>query len=66
MIVSRFTNLELDFFRQQCNFVNHEIDVFEMRSKDIPLEQIAETLNMSIDGINKISRRVNRKISRAL
>jgi transcriptional regulator len=66
MIVSRFTNPELEYFRQHCNFVNQEIDVFEMRSKDIPLEKIAEHLNMSIDGINKISRRVNRKISKTL
>ena len=66
MIVSRFTEPELEYFRQQCNFVNHEIDVFEMRSKGIPLEQIAEYTGFTIDGIKKVSRQVNAKINRVI
>ena len=66
MIVSDFTKPELDFYRTNCNFVGNEISVFELRSKGIPLEEIAETLNMSVEGIKKISRKVNRKISKVL
>lgn len=66
MIVSDFTVPELDHLRAMCNFVGYEIDVFELRSKGIPLEQIAETLNMSVEGIQKISRKVNSKIIRVI
>ena len=65
MIVSRFTESELEYYRKQCNFVNTEIDVFEMRSKGIPLERIAELTGFTHDGIKKISRKVNDKINRA-
>jgi len=64
MIVSDFTVPELNYFRDNCNFVGNEAKVFELRSKGIPLEQIAETLNMSVEGIYKVSRKVNNKIKR--
>ena len=66
MIVSNFTVPELNFLRDNCNFVGNEIDVFELRSRGIPLEQIAETLNMSAEGIKKVSKKVNNKIIRVL
>ena len=66
MIVSDFTVPELDRFREQCNFVGNEIQVFELRSQGMPLEQIAEYLNMAVEGIRKVSRKVNNKITRVL
>lgn len=63
MIVSNFTKYELDHFREYCNFVNEEKDVFELRSQGISLEEIAERLNMSVRGIKKTSQKVNRKIT---
>ena len=66
MRVCGFTKPELDFFRETCNFVNLEIEVFEMRSRGIPLEAIAEALNISADTARKYSQRVNRKIGKVL
>ena len=66
MIVSDFTVPELDRLRTVCNFVGNEMRVFELRSQGIPLEEIAETLNMSVEGIKKVSRKVNNKITRVL
>ena len=66
MIISRFTEPELDYFRKNCKFIGDEIFVFEYRSQDIPLKDIAELLNISLDGVKKISRRVNHKIIKAL
>ena len=66
MIISRFTEPELERFRKNCNFVNDECYVFELRSQGIPLEQIAEILNLSIDAVKKISRKVNRKIIKVI
>ena len=66
MIISDFTKPELDIFRSQCNFVGSEKDIFDLRSQGIPLEIIAESLNMSIDGTKRISQKVNKKIIRVL
>jgi len=64
MIISRFTKSELDFLRQECNFVNLEIEVFEGRARGKSLEKIAEECNISIDCVRKISTKVNEKIKR--
>lgn len=64
MIVSAYTTPELDFFRENCNFVGKEIDVFEMRSQGVSLERIAEYLGLSVEGVKKVSRKVNNKIMR--
>jgi len=66
MVVSDFTVPELDYYRANCNFVGAERQVFELRSQGIPLESIAETLDMSVEGIKKVSRKVNNKISKVL
>lgn len=66
MIISDYTVPELDFFRRTCNFVGHEEIIFEYRSKGMSLDIIAEKVNMSVDGVKKISRKVNRKITKVL
>lgn len=66
MNIKAFTIPELDYFRKNCNFIGIEKEVFEMRSQGIPLEEIAEITNMSVDGIKKVSKRVNKKIIRTL
>ncbi len=66
MIISDFTKSELEYLKEQCNFVNFEIDLFDKRSKGIPLEQIAEELNISYDYARQISRKVNKKIKKVL
>ena len=64
MIISVFTNIELEYLRKNCNFVNNETDLFELRSQGLSLEEVAEVLNLSVDGAKKISRKVNKKIAR--
>ena len=66
MIISAFTQPELDFLWEKCNFAGHEKDVFRMRSSGISQEVIAEQLNLSVDSIKKISRKVNDKIIKVL
>lgn len=66
MTISNFTNPELDYFRNKCNFVNYELDVFELRSKGYTLEYISEHLNISPDYVRKISQKVNKKILKVL
>lgn len=64
MIVSDFTVPELEHFRAMCNFVGNELTVFDLRSRGIPLEEIAESMNMSVENVKRISRKVNDKIVR--
>lgn len=64
MVVSDFTMPELDRLREQCNFVGNELQVFEFRSQGLPLEEIAEILNMSVTHIGRISQKVNKKIKK--
>lgn len=66
MVISDFTGRELDYFRFACNFVGTEKDVFELRSQGLPLELIAEMLDMSVGGVKRISGKVNKKIGRVL
>lgn len=64
MVISDFTKPELDLFRDNCNFIGSEIDVFNLRSQGLPIEAIAESLHMSVDGAKRISQKVNSKIIR--
>lgn len=66
MNIKDFTKPELDYFRENCNFVGVELEIFELRSQGVPIEIIAEMINMSVDGVKKASRRVNKKIIRLL
>lgn len=59
-----FTQPELDVFRIKCNFTSDELILFELRAKGIPLEECAETMNVSISTAKRMSRRVNNKIAR--
>lgn len=66
MIIADFTTPELNYFRENCNFVGLEIKVFELRSQGVPLEDIADMINLSVDGVKKISQKINRKIIKVL
>ena len=66
MKIKKFTKPELDYFREQCNFVDYEVTMFEMRAKGHPIEEIAEVLNISPEHAYRISRQVNDKIIRVL
>lgn len=64
MKVYDFTVPELDYFRAKCNFTKDERTLFEYRSKNIPLEQCAELMNVSVSTVKRLSRKVNAKIIR--
>lgn len=59
-----FTVPELNYFRTYCNFTEDERTLFEYRSKNMPLEQCAELMNVSVSTVKRLSRKVNSKIIR--
>ena len=66
MIISRFTTPELNYFREHCKFTITESQVFTLRSRDVPLTDIASILGITLDSTKKISQKVNKKIIKAL
>lgn len=63
MKIYDFTLPELAYYKNFCNFDDRELALYELRSKNIPLEQCAEILGY--ENIKKLSARVNRKIIHA-
>lgn len=66
MKICGFTEFELNYFRKYCNFTHTERELFELRCKDIPLEDCAEAMNVSVSTVKRLSRRVNSKIIRVI
>lgn len=64
MKVYDFTVPELNYFRTYCNFTNDELQLFELRAQNMPLEQCAEQMNVSVSTAKRLSRKVNNKIIR--
>lgn len=64
MKICDFTVPELDKLRRECNFTKEERFLFELRAEDIPLEQCAELMNLSISAVKAKSQKINRKIER--
>ena len=57
---------EADYLQAVCNFTRDENTLFELRLQDIPLEECAERMNISVPTVKRISQRVNAKINREI
>lgn len=66
MIIADFVEWELQKFRNECNFTDEELFFFNRRAKNIPIEQIAEEMNISVGKANKLSAKVKKKIIKVI
>ena len=66
MQIRDLTMSEADYLQAVCNFTKEENTLFELRLQDIPLEDCAERMNISVPTVKRISQRVNAKISREI
>lgn len=66
MKICDFTQTEADYLQAVCNFTAEENALFELRLKDIPLEECAERMNISVPTVKRISQRVNKKVEREI
>lgn len=64
MQIRDFTKSEADYLQTVCNFTKDENTLFELRLQDVPLEDCAERMNISVPTVKRISQRVNSKILR--
>lgn len=65
MKIYDFIEPELEFYREFCNFTEDERNLFDLRAREVPLEQCAEEMRCDISTIKKLSVRVNKKIIKA-
>lgn len=61
-----FTEPELQFFRDQCNFTPEELEYFELRSKDKKNYQIAMEMCVSESKVYSLSKKVKSKMKRVV
>lgn len=66
MKICEFVKPEIDYFRQQANFTDDERTLFEMRCVNVPLEECAERMNISVSTAKRIQNRIWTKIDRLM
>ena len=66
MQIRDLTLSEADYLQAVCNFTKDENTLFELRLQDVPLEECAERMNISVPTVKRISQRVNAKVSREI
>lgn len=66
MQIRDLTMSEADYLQAVCNFTKDENTLFELRLQDIPLEECAERMNISVPTVKRISQRVNIKIRKEI
>ena len=66
MKICDFTRREVEYFRQECNFTSDEMILFNMRANNIPLEECAERMNLSVSTIYRLHKKVKIKVEKLL
>ena len=65
-IKGEFTEPEVEYFRQKCNFTEDERDVFELRVRGKSIVAISLALHMSESTVLRRLRGIKNKIVRVL
>lgn len=66
MRIRDLTLSEADYLQAVCNFTKEENILFEMRLHDVPLEECADRMNISVPTAKRLSQRINAKIKREI
>lgn len=64
MKICNFVKPEIDYFLAECNFTEDEEKLFLLRTKDIPLEECAERMNVSLSTAKRLNKRIKCKIDK--
>ena len=64
MKIREFTKPEIRYLLAECNFTSDERTLFDMRCADIPLEECAERMNVSVSTVNRLNKRIKQKIDK--
>lgn len=66
MKICDFTQSQLDYFEIMCNFTPEEKKLFDLRAKDVSLEDCGEIMHRTLDSVKQLSRKVNKKIQKEM
>lgn len=66
MKIRDFVEEELQMFRDKCNFTDEELQIFNLRAKDVPYTAIAYRLGMSESKVYAIAKRVKKKMLKVI
>lgn len=64
MKLSDLTMPEIRRCISECNFTNDQIVLFNLRTKNVPLEECAERMNISVSTANRLHKQIKEKIDR--
>jgi DNA-directed RNA polymerase specialized sigma24 family protein len=62
--ICEFTMPEIRYLLAECNFTEDERTLFDMRCVDVPLEECAERMNVSISTVNRLNKRIKQKVGK--
>lgn len=62
MKISDMTTEEVFRVKARANFTDREARLFDLRNRDVPLEECAERMDCSISTINRLHKRVKTKV----
>lgn len=66
MKIRNFVEWELEKFRKECNFTEDERTVFELKAKDKSIVAIAMEMGTSEATVNRLVKRVKKKMLKVL
>lgn len=64
MLLRDYTKPELEYFIEQCNFTESELEYFNLKAKDYSIIKISMEMNVSPRQVSNLAERVKRKIKR--
>lgn len=64
MKICEFVNSEINYIISESNFTKEQLILFNLRVKDIPLEECAERMNVSVSTVKRLNKRIKAKIDK--
>ena len=64
MLLRDYTKPELEYFIEQCNFTDSELEYFNLKARDYSIIKISMEMNVSPRQVSNLAERVKRKIKR--
>lgn len=66
MRIPDFVKPEIDRIKANANMTPREEQLFDLRNKEVSLEECADIMNCSLSTINRVNKAMKRKIMRVL
>jgi len=61
-----YVKAEIDYILAESNFTEDERTLFEMRCSNVPLEECAERMNVSLSTVKRLNKRIKNKIDKLI